>query len=370
MAAVGDAVAGNDDDADALQRLGREVAAQAVPKAVRDMMAFETGMSMAGAPTDAIMKALNLVTQSPSLRAMQTAAQAEVTKWHLRPENTLVNMPQLATDPWQRRLSALYEFSEPVAQVYRSLVLPISERVTGQMALLANVTSPLEHYAEQATTAWLDSVRPEIPTIVLDGLVPFGYAVEGLNSAAYALADEDDDALVEAVDRAAARQEIRTEQGDRIAAFLGVTDPSAAEQYEGMWWSIRDRRPGWASSAANHGIEVIDRVLHALAPPEELVAWHETLPPDEQAKNDFVIKNGEIVLEKGIPKATRTLRVKYIAAQRGLPANVAKYTTSGLTGALKELQGVKHAGTDAQGASVEAVAVAIEAFLIGLLGQV
>ena len=138
-----------------------------------------------------------------------------------------------------------------------------------------------------------------------------------------------------------------------------------------MWWSIRDQRPGWVTSAANHGVETVDPVLRALAPTDVLLEWHAALPANEQLKDDFARdKAGNVERDaNGNPKPTRTLRVRYIAAQRGVPAEVVKYTTKGLTGVMRELQRVKHAGSDAHGACVETVAVSIEACLIGLIGR-
>lgn len=121
----------------------------------------------------------------------------------------------------------------------------------------------------------------------------------------------------------------REENRDEVAEWLATIDPRLAERWVGMWDRMHQRGADWQSQAANSAVELMDKLLPAIAPNDEVKIW--------QVAKDA---HHGLYLQSGDP--TRRLRLLFLGAQ----FRVSRYTIDALFLAvpdvIKKLQGTKH----------------------------
>ncbi|GIL29149.1 hypothetical protein [Actinocatenispora comari] len=273
---------------------------------------------------------------------------------------------------WQRDIQQMYARQQSMweealrstvlaagyADSIRSTIMPITDRLAGQTALLAGVSSPLAPAARAATGGWIDALNVTDHEPTIEALEQFGHATESVNTAAY-LVRQRDTPTGTSRDAARGRREVQSRHGVQIEQFLAEVDQRVREHYDGIWDAMTHRGPAWPSAAAHHAVEVLDGTLRALAPHDAVLAWRGGWPATTPRK--------AADLHEGRP--TRALRVRYIAEQRGVPASTVDYLASSLRSSMLMLQGVKHAGDDTAALTVETLVYGIDLFVYGLIGR-
>lgn len=117
------------------------------------------------------------------------------------------------------------------------------------------------------------------------------------------------------------------------------------------------RGPDWLSQAANSAVELMDWTLRVLAPDDLVLRWRE-------AQGMYL---GEIG-DNGKPH--RSLRIRYVAQARLIPASSVDLIIRSTTGTMKDLQKIKHTDDEKLAASLRAALIAVEHCLLMLRGPV
>ncbi|WP_405095208.1 hypothetical protein [Micromonospora sp. NBC_01412] len=141
-------------------------------------------------------------------------------------------------------------------------------------------------------------------------------------------------------------------QVDQLLGWLEGVDQRLPRKYKGAWSAIGQRGPDWISQGANSGMELLDWTLRRLAPDEEVVAW-------QQGTGMYVT---EMNPETGKPH--RSLRCRYIAHSRGLPARALDDLIGGVSKATRILQKIKHADEEAMAEALRSSMVGVECCLM------
>lgn len=189
----------------------------------------------------------------------------------------------------------------------------------------ADEPSPIAHMVDRIGKGWA-SLGDRLIGGQVD-LAPLMPPSNRLATRAYEL-----DIVVRLDDPPAAEAEVldtRRDNWDQVAEWLATINPRLAERWVGMWDRMQHRGADWQSQAANSAVELIDGLLVALAPNDEVKSWQAA----KGAHHDLYQKSGT---------PTRRLRLLYLGAQ----FRVSRHTVDGMfhavPGVIDELQGTKH----------------------------
>ncbi len=149
----------------------------------------------------------------------------------------------------------------------------------------------------------------------------------------------------------------RTEAVDDIVAWLSDIHPSLGVKFKGMWHVVFHRGPDFVSQAANSAMELIDHTLRTLGPDNKVLEWR-------RLENKYV---GEVSEVNNRPH--RSLRIRYVATQRGLRPSSVDLLVKATLGTLNDLQKLKHAGEDRMVPALTSALQAVEYCLSALIGD-
>ncbi|MDQ1677835.1 MAG: hypothetical protein QOC93_2979 [Actinomycetota bacterium] len=242
-------------------------------------------------------------------------------------------------------------FTPKLASLFGSTVA-IGGRLVEQALQLENIPNlALDRRVTQSARAWRLATRP--PTVVgsvvaPEPLIELGLSAHAVNTAAYSIsADGRPTEELWAVERA--------NQTDMLLEWLESVSPKLPVKFKGAWHAVAHHGPDWVSQAANSGVELLDWALRELAPDAEVIKW-------QTATSMYVREVGD----DGRPH--RSLRVRYIAHARSLPASSVEMMVKAVVGTLKDLQKIKHADDESMAHSLKAALLALEHCLLMLWG--
>jgi hypothetical protein len=261
---------------------------------------------------------------------------------------------QVALSPYIRESLAPELRVAPALQRFLKEVDQSSAQIAAQIAELDSLPpSVLNRRVTQSARGWRLGTQPQSlihsasdPELLYD----LGNSVQSVNSATYAVQANDEPQgepwLV-----------ARSAETDFLLDWLESISPKLPTKYKGAWSAASHRGPDWISQAANSGVELLDWTLRTLAPDKVAIEWRSGL-------NLYANEVGE----NGRPH--RSLRVRYIAAQRSIPSSTVDLIVKAVSGVLGDLKKLKYADDDAMASAVTSALMELEYCLLMLRGRI
>jgi hypothetical protein len=261
-------------------------------------------------------------------------------------------------------MEAAIQISQPYQDLLRNIsaaqlfafqrLMPVVEQLASQRLILnglGNISLGLR--VDQATQAWRLAAKPQRqPTSELvksESLEDVAFTAASINATAGVIegeiVGEDDEPWIVA----------RTEAVDGIVMWLSEIHPKLGAKFKGMWHVVYHRGPDFVSQAANSAMELIDHTLRTLGPDNEVLAWRQLQGKYASEVNE---KNN---------RPHRSLRIRYIATQRGLRPSSVELLVRATSGLVDDLQELKHAGEDRMVLALSNALQAVEYCLLTLM---